>query len=65
MVHSRRKRTGHFWQERFGAVAMDEPHLAGAFRYVTLNPAPARRGPLCGTLAGVERAPTWASAMTA
>ena len=32
MIHSRRKRTGHFWQGRFGAVAMDEPHLAAAFR---------------------------------
>ena len=42
MVHSRRKRTGHFWQGRFGAVAMDEPHLAAAFRYVTLNPVRAR-----------------------
>ena len=42
MVHARRKRAGHFWQGRFGAVAMDEPHLAAAFRYVTLNPARAR-----------------------
>jgi putative transposase len=42
MVHARRKGACHFWQGRFGAVAMDEPHLAAAFRYVTLNPAPAR-----------------------
>jgi putative transposase len=42
MIHARRKRTGHFWQGRFGAVAMDEPHLAAAFRYVTLNPVRAR-----------------------
>src|SRR5271170_6507612 len=42
MVHARRRRTGHFWQGRFGAVAMDEPHLAAAFRYVTLNPVRAR-----------------------
>jgi putative transposase len=33
MVHTRRRRTGHFWQGRFCAVAMDEPHLAAAFRY--------------------------------
>jgi len=31
MVHTRRKRAGHFWQGRFGAVAMDEPHLAATF----------------------------------
>jgi putative transposase len=42
MVHARRKGAGHFWQGRFGAVAMDEPHLAAAFRYVTLNPVRAR-----------------------
>jgi putative transposase len=41
-VRARRKGAGHFWQGRFGAVAMDEPHLAAAFRYVTLDPAPAR-----------------------
>ena len=37
-IHARRKRTGHFWQGRFGAVAMDEAHLAAALRYVALNP---------------------------
>lgn len=42
LVHARRKRTGHFWQCRFGAVAMDEPHLAAAYRYVVLNPVRAR-----------------------
>ena len=26
------------WQGRFGAVAMDEDHLAHAVRYVSLNP---------------------------
>jgi REP element-mobilizing transposase RayT len=26
----------HAWQGRFGAAAMDEPHLTAAFRYVTL-----------------------------
>lgn len=37
-IHAREKRTGHFWQGRFGAVAMDEAHLAAALRYVVLNP---------------------------
>src|SRR6266852_567918 len=41
-IHARRRRTGHFWQGRFGAVAMDEAHLAAALRYVTLNPVRAR-----------------------
>jgi putative transposase len=41
-IHARRKRTGHFWQGRFGAVAMDEDHLAAALRYVSLNPVRAR-----------------------
>jgi putative transposase len=30
------------WQGRFGAVAMDENHLAHAVRYVSLNPVRAR-----------------------
>jgi putative transposase len=30
--------TGHLWQGRFGSVPMDEDHLAGAVRYVSLNP---------------------------
>ena len=38
----RRKRTGHFWQGRFGSVVMDEAHLAAAARYVSLNPVRAR-----------------------
>lgn len=42
VVHARRKRTGHFWQGRFGAVVMDEAHLAAALRYVSLNPVRAR-----------------------
>lgn len=50
VVHARRKRTGHFWQGRFGAVAMDEGHLAAALRYVSLNPVRARL---------VERAQDW------
>ena len=41
-VHAREKRTGHFWQGRFGCVAMDEPHLLAALRYVALNPVRAR-----------------------
>ena len=41
-IQSRRKRTGHFWQGRFGAAAMDEEHLAAALRYVSLNPVRAR-----------------------
>ena len=28
-IHARLRRTGHFWQGRFGAVAMDEAHLSG------------------------------------
>jgi len=41
-VNARLGRTGHFWQGRFGAVAMDEAHLAAALRYVALNPVRAR-----------------------
>jgi putative transposase len=37
-IHAREKRTGHFWQERFGCVAMDEAHLAAAIVYVAPNP---------------------------
>src|SRR5271156_4525455 len=41
-IHARLKRTGHFWQGRFGCVAMDEDHLAAALRCVALNPVRAR-----------------------
>jgi len=41
-VHARLKRSGHFWQGRFGCVPMDEAHLAAALRYVALNPVRAR-----------------------
>lgn len=41
-VHARLERTGHFWQGRFGAVALDEEHLMAAVRYVALNPVRAR-----------------------
>ncbi len=49
-VHARLKRTGHFWQGRFGCVAMDEDHLGAALRYVALNPVRARL---------VDRATDW------
>jgi putative transposase len=41
-IHARLNRTGHFWQGRFGCVAMDEAHLGAALRYVALNPVRAR-----------------------
>jgi putative transposase len=49
-IHARLQRSGHFWQGRFGCVAMDEAHLGAALRYVTLNPVRARL---------VERAVDW------
>jgi len=49
-VHARLKHTGHFWQGRFGAVALDEEHLAAAVRYIVLNPVRARL---------VDRASDW------
>jgi putative transposase len=50
LINARHRWTGHLWQGRFGAVAMDEPHLAHAARYVALNPVRAR---LC------DRAEDW------
>jgi putative transposase len=41
-INARNRWTGHLWQGRFGAVAMDEPHLYHAVRYVSLNPVRAR-----------------------
>lgn len=41
-VNTRLRVSGHLWQGRFGSVAMDEPHLANAVRYVSLNPVRAR-----------------------
>ena len=41
-VNARLRVTGHLWQGRFSSVAMDEPHLHAAFRYVALNPVRAR-----------------------
>jgi putative transposase len=54
-VHARLKRTGHFWQGRFGCVAMDEAHLGAALRYVALNPVRARL---------TERAADWRRSST-
>lgn len=42
IIHSRRKRSGHFWQGRFGCAVMDESHLTAALVYVMLNPVRAR-----------------------
>ena len=44
-INARHRWTGHLWQGRFGAVAMDEAHLANAVRYVSLNPVRARLVP--------------------
>lgn len=41
-INARNRWTGHLWQGRFGAVVMDEAHLAHAARYVALNPVRAR-----------------------
>lgn len=41
-INARNRWTGHLWQARFGAEAMDEIHLAHAVRYVSLNPVRAR-----------------------
>jgi putative transposase len=46
IINARRKKTGHFWQGRFGCVAMDGDHAAAALRYVLLNPV---RAKLCTT----------------
>lgn len=43
-INARHRWTGHLWQGRFGAVAMDEAHLAASARYVPLNPV---RAGLC------------------
>jgi putative transposase len=41
-INARHRWSGHLWQGRFGAVAMDEAHLIHAARYVALNPVRAR-----------------------
>jgi len=43
-IHARLRRTGHFWQGRFGAVAMDESTSGGS-------------GAVCGTQSGPGAAP--------
>ncbi len=42
ILNARRKKTGHFWQGRFGCVAMDGEHAVTALRYVLLNPVRAK-----------------------
>lgn len=37
-IHERLKRTGHFWQGRFGCAAMDDEHCLAALRCVAMNP---------------------------
>ena len=49
-INARMRVTGHWWQGRFGSVAMDEVHFINALRYVALNPVRARL---------VERAQDW------
>jgi putative transposase len=41
-LNARRKKTGHFWQGRFGCVAMDSAHAEAALRYVMTNPVRAK-----------------------
>ena len=41
LINARRRRTGHFWQGRYGAAVMDEAHLVAAFRYILRNPVAA------------------------
>ena len=41
-INTRNRWTGHLWQGRFGAVLMDETHLAAAVRYISSNPVRAR-----------------------
>lgn len=42
LINARHQWTGHLWQGRFGAVAMDEDHLLAAARYIALNPVRAK-----------------------
>jgi putative transposase len=42
LLNARRKKTGHFWQGRFGCVAMDSEHAGAALRYVLTNPVRAK-----------------------
>lgn len=56
LIHARLGRTGHFWQGRYGCVAMDDAHLGAALRYVAMNPVRARL---------VQRAADWPWSSTA
>lgn len=55
IIHARQQKSGHFWQGRFGSVALDEDYLLNAFLYVGLNPVRARL---------VKRAGDWPWAST-
>lgn len=55
-INARMRVTGHLWQGRFSSVAMDEPHLVTALRYVALNPVRAKL---------VEQAEDWPWSSTA
>jgi putative transposase len=57
LINAKRRRSGHFWQGRYGAAVMDEEHLATAFRYILLNPV--RAG-----LAARPEGWRWSSAVT-
>ena len=41
LINARRKKTGHFWQGRYGAAVMDESHLLAAFHYMMRHPVEA------------------------
>ncbi|MBB3607346.1 transposase [Rhizobium sp. BK602] len=58
-IHARLRRTGHFWQGRFGCVAMDEEHLAAALRYVALNPVRAPYPASRALIASVSSSTAW------
>jgi putative transposase len=55
-INARLRVTGHLWQGRFSSVAMDEPHLVCALRYVALNPVRA------GLAERAQDWPTWKGA---
>ena len=41
LINARRRKTGHFWQGRYGAAVMDESHLVAAFHYMMRSPVEA------------------------
>ncbi|WP_246686916.1 transposase [Mesorhizobium sp. B2-4-19] len=55
IIHARQKKTGHFWQGCFGAVAMDEDHLLAAVRYVGFESRAGGAGEAGRRLALVKR----------